>query len=111
MRSVSPPALEVHHHADRTVLRIVGCDTFDEFNSPALEEQLSLLPQVTAGDSLLLDLGEVRYVSSAGLGALIAFHRKVRAAGGRFALANTTHAVREVLTLTRLDKLLDVLPG
>jgi hypothetical protein len=52
--SVLPPALEVFRHADRTVLRFVGCDTFDEYNSPALAAHLSGLPEVAAGECLLL---------------------------------------------------------
>jgi anti-sigma B factor antagonist len=108
--SVPPPALEVSSQPDRTVLRFVGCDTFDEYNSPDLAERLSALPLAALGEHFLLDLDGVRYVSSTGLGALVDFNRRVRAAGGRFALANAAHAVREVLALTRLDKVLEVLP-
>jgi anti-sigma B factor antagonist len=104
------PSLAVHCAPDRTVLSIAGCDALDEDNSPLLGQRLSLLPGPTAGECLLLDLGGIRHVSSMGLGALVALNRRVRSAGGRFALANAGPAVKEALAVTRLDRLLEVLP-
>ena len=59
---------------------------------------------------LLLDLGEVTYLTSTVLGALVSLHKKVRAADGELVLTNVTAAVYEIFLLTRLDQLLDVRP-
>jgi anti-anti-sigma factor len=110
MRPLPPtPSLQVHRHADHTVLRVNGCDALDEYNSPVFGEQLSALPEVSVGERLLLDLQSIRYVSSTGLGALVAFNRRVCSAGGRFALLNVAPVVREALAVTRLDQIIEVL--
>jgi anti-sigma B factor antagonist len=103
------PSLQVHRHPDHTVLRLSGCDALDEYNSPAIGEQLASLASATPGERLLLDLEGIRYVSSTGLGALVACDRRVRAGGGCFALVNVGPLVREALAVTRLDQVLDIL--
>jgi len=96
---------------DRIVLSLDGWDALDEQSSPALKERLSDLPESATGGHLVLDLGGVRYATSTGLGVLAAFSRRVRSAGGRLALANPAPAVRESLAVTRLDTVIEVLPG
>jgi anti-anti-sigma factor len=110
--SISAPSLEVSHpHPDHTILRFTGCDTFDEYNIPAVDKELSLLPDAAAGGHVVLDLGDIRYVTSTALGTLIAFNRRVQSAGGRLALANVGTVILEILTVTRLDKLLEIWPA
>jgi len=58
--------------------------------------------------SVLLDLSDVEYISSAGLGALITIGKKVSEHGGRYALANVSSETLKVIKLTRLDKLLKI---
>ena len=58
---------------------------------------------------LVLSTPTVESVSSVGLGKLIGLHKRVRAAGGLLTLCNVTPFVHEVLEVTRLTTLLDVL--
>jgi anti-anti-sigma factor len=111
MLACSPiPSLQVHRQPGRTILSLAGCDALNEYNSPLLGQQLCQLPEVSTGECLLLDLGSIRYVSSTGLEALVGLNRRIRAAGGRLLLAHLAPAVREVLAVTRLDSVLNVLP-
>jgi anti-anti-sigma factor len=112
MQSASSlPSVEVHRHPDRTILRFTGCNTLDEYNSPALSQQLCRLPEIGADETLLVDLGGIRYASSTGLGLLVALNQKTRSAGGRLLLANVGPLVQEVLALTCLAQVLGVLPN
>jgi anti-sigma B factor antagonist len=54
-------------------------------------------------DSLLLDISEVEYISSAGLRVLILATRTIK---NEFGLCNPTSMVREVFTMTKLDSAL-----
>ncbi|WP_152190372.1 STAS domain-containing protein [Georgenia satyanarayanai] len=55
---------------------------------------------------LVLDLGEVGFVDSSGLGALISALKRARQAGGDLRIAAVTEQVRTVLKLTNLDRVL-----
>jgi len=59
---------------------------------------------------VLLDLAEVGFIDSSGVGLLVTAQRRAAASGGRFALAALTPTVARVLELTRTDRMLTVLP-
>lgn len=58
-----------------------------------------------------LDMTEVGFVSSVGLGALLRLASRVRSSGGRLALVAASDAVTEMLRVTRLDRVLAVGPA
>jgi anti-sigma B factor antagonist len=108
---VRSPFLEIRCHENRTVIGFVDCDRLDEFNSETVGAELSLLASELPGPQLVLDFAGIRYVTSTALGQLIGLNRAVRSAGHRLSLANLAPAVQEVLTLTCLDRLLEVCPS
>ena len=55
---------------------------------------------------VVLDLDDLAYISSAGLGALVSVHQSFMDARSRLILAGTNPKVRKLLTLTSLDKLI-----
>jgi anti-sigma B factor antagonist len=66
---------------------------------------------ITGGHSkLVVDVGRVVHIDSAGLAALMAGMRQARDAGGDLRLCNVQDAVRSILELTRLIHLLAVHP-
>lgn len=62
------------------------------------------------GRTLIVDLGRVEFVDSAGLGSLIGGMRAARQAGGDLHIANPTDQVKTLLSLTSLDRVLKVYP-
>lgn len=57
---------------------------------------------------LVIDLGAVAFIDSSGLSALVTAFKAARGAGGDVALANLTPAVRSIVELTRLHRIMDV---
>jgi anti-sigma B factor antagonist len=57
-----------------------------------------------AQDALVVDLTEVDFIDSSGLGALIGLHRQATRAGLRLEIIPPTGAAREIFTLTRTDR-------
>lgn len=53
--------------------------------------------------SVVIDLGEVKFCDSTGLGALVAIWKAIRADGGRLVLARPQDRLRALLARTRLD--------
>src|SRR5262245_38579098 len=104
------PRLEVRHESDGTVVRFADLDRLDESNSHASREELFRLADGLPRCCLVLDLGNIRFVASAGLGLLLALNRRLRSAGGRLVLSKLSPAVAEVIAVTHLDKVLEVCP-
>ena len=59
---------------------------------------------------LVVDLGQVKFIDSFGLGALVSALRVVRAANGDLKLAAVPQSVEAVLRLTRLNTVFDCHP-
>ena len=57
---------------------------------------------------IVLDLGEMEFICSQGLGAIITGHLKCRHYEGEIRLVNPRPAVRELLEVTRLTKLFPI---
>jgi anti-sigma B factor antagonist len=55
-----------------------------------------------------IDLSEATFVDSCGLGALIALHKTVRGRGGTLRLLNPQPSVLQILELTRLNLVFEV---
>jgi anti-anti-sigma factor len=53
-----------------------------------------------------LDLAEVKFMSSAGIGTLVDFYKQFEAIHGSFAVVNPSSQVRTLLNMTKLDTLL-----
>ncbi|TWU42942.1 STAS domain protein [Novipirellula aureliae] len=65
-------------------------------------------PSADATDLVAVDLAEVAWVSSVGLNELIEMNRSARKNGVRLVLTNVQTAVREVLVLTRLERMFNI---
>lgn len=57
---------------------------------------------------IVLNLGEVDYIDSSGLGELVKTHTTIRNKGGELKLANLNKRVHELLQMTRLSSVFDI---
>lgn len=66
------------------------------------------LDEVIRNDShrVLIDLSEVTYLSSAGIGILVKYYKQLRGIQGFLAVSNPSDTVRQMLSLTKLDSML-----
>lgn len=55
-------------------------------------------------NSVIVDMKNVNYMDSSGIGALVAGQKKMRAHNGKFALMNIHEDVLNILKLATLDK-------
>ena len=68
-----------------------------------------LVGLIDAGHTALaLDLSDVGFVDSSGLGVLVAIHRHAEAQGGAFVVRSSPPQVRRLFEITRLGDLLTV---
>ena len=88
------------------VLSIVGDIAMNGAGASLLADRVRSLLQ-DGHDRLVLDLGHVRYVDSAGLGELVHAFSAVRNRGGAIKLLNVTRRLTDLLVLTRLLTVFD----
>ncbi len=103
--------LEAEEIGDVTVVSFMDRKILDEQNIQVIGEQLFSLVDESGRKKLLLNFGNVEYMSSAALGKLITLNKKVQAAGGRLVLCNIDPQIREVFEITKLDKLFTIRPN
>ena len=100
--------LEVEDIGDVTVINFVDRKILDEQNIQVIGEQLFKLVDDDGRRKLLLNFGNVEYLSSAALGKLITLNKKVQTAGGRLILCNIDPQILEVFEITKLDKFFNI---
>ncbi|HXG11954.1 MAG TPA: STAS domain-containing protein [Gemmataceae bacterium] len=96
--------LEVEDIGDVTVVNFVDRKILDEQNIQIIGEQLFSLVDEVGRRKLLLNFGNVEYLSSAALGKLITLQKKLTAVGGQLILCNIDPQIYEVFEITKLDK-------
>jgi anti-sigma B factor antagonist len=84
--------------------------TLDHTNAPVVGDELLRLAAAVGSGELHLDLAQLEYLSSSGLGKLVALLKRLRATGGKLRLCNVRPAVYEVFAMTQLTRLLNVQP-
>jgi anti-sigma B factor antagonist len=103
--------LAVETTQDATVVRFIeSAVVLDGVNVPRMAELLGSLVEELRQERLILDFGNVRYISSYGLGALVSLHKQARAAGKRLTIRGACQEVYEPFEITRLTRLLDIRP-
>jgi anti-sigma B factor antagonist len=58
--------------------------------------------------AIILNLGEVHYIDSSGVGELVKAHTSIRGLGGQLKLANLNKRVHDLLQMTRLSTVFDI---
>jgi anti-sigma B factor antagonist len=89
-----------------TVLDISGRITLGEGNV-ILREIVRDLAEKGA-KAIVLNLGEVQYIDSSGIGELVKAHTTIRNQGGQLKLTNLNKRVQDLLQLTRLSAVFDI---
>jgi len=95
--------------------RIVGSVTIlDVSGRITLGEGNIMLREIVKGladkgqNAIVLNLGEVNYIDSSGVGELVKAHTTIRNQGGQLKLVNLTRRVHDLLQMTRLSAVFDI---
>ena len=98
--------LSTRQIGDVSVVDVAGRITLGE-GSSALRD--SVREMVGKGQKkILLNLGEVSYIDSSGIGELVSAFTTVTNGGGQLKLLNLTKRVRDLLQITKLYTVFDV---
>lgn len=99
--------LTVHQNAARTVITVVGeidLSTSGQLDGAVVEA----LDQATS--HLTLDLSDVTFLDSSGLGVIVKALKRAKEVGTAFDVVATNERVLKVFNLTGLDSVIDISP-
>ena len=89
-----------------TIVDLSGKITLGE-GGLTLREEVHKLP-AAGSKKIVLNLADVNYIDSSGLGELVSAYTAVKNAGGELKLLNLTSKVRDLLVITKLVTVFDV---
>lgn len=98
--------LEERINGNVAIVRVSGDITLNKGGDVLLKDKIQSLIQ-QGHKSVLLDLGGVSYVDSAGLGELVQAFATTKNRGGSLKLLNVTKKLRDLLVVTRLLTVFD----
>jgi len=94
--------IETRRVGERVVLQVAG--RMDAENAPVFEAQCE--SWISQGiNQLVLDVGELTYVSSMGLRSFMLIGKKVQDKGGKLRICRQTGLVKQVFEITRLNSI------
>jgi anti-sigma B factor antagonist len=92
---------------DGETLRVSGVKELGAANANSVRDQIRTA--LTNGErNIEIDLSETSFLDSCGLGALIALHKTACARNGTLRLLNPPPAVQQILELTRMHRIFEI---
>src|SRR5712691_12179899 len=93
-------------NGDVVIVDVSGKITLGDGGDSALKDKMNSLVQ-QGHKKVLLNLGDVSYVDSAGLGEIIQAYATVNKNGGTLKLLNVTKRIKDLLSITKLLTVFD----
>lgn len=100
--------LELEEVGEVTVVNFIDKKILDEQNIQVIGEQLFDLVDNQQKKKILLNFGNVEFLSSAALGKLITLNKKVQQSSGKLVMCKIAREIMEVFEITKLDKLFKI---
>jgi len=91
---------------DGVTIATVAVDELDASNSAEFKRDIGTVLQTQS--NLVLDLSQLRFVDSSGLGAMLSCLRQVTAKGGDLKLCAMSKQVRALFELVRMHRIFDI---
>ncbi len=100
--------ISLYENGDRLLVRLSGRIVLDECDRLKSTLVSAIGPSV---QRINLDLGGVDFIDSAGLGALVGIKVSANKHKARLALLSPSHSVNDILVVSKLDSLFDLVTG
>ncbi len=100
--------LKVSEVGDVTIVHFIDNRITEELGIQEIGQELVDLVDREGRSKLVLNFSNVGFMSSAALGKLITLNKKVKARNGKLRLCCIRPEIREVFTITKLDRLFEI---
>ena len=102
------PRISVEYAGDATIVTFTDERILEEKDIKALQESIMSVIEQAKRINLILDFGNVRFLSSAVLGLLIRISKRIYEHDGSLKLCNINPKIYEIFKITRLTKTFDI---
>ncbi len=92
-------------------ITVVDCHGRIIFGDESLMLREAVKELLKTTKDIVINLADVNYIDSGGLGTLVGLYTSARSTGGMIKLANLTHRVGELLQVTKLLTVFEVYDG
>jgi anti-anti-sigma factor len=107
-RSTGVKAIEFYYHEiDRDVLVLSADGGLNADTADAFVSQLEALVEVGL-TKIIIDCGNLAYISSYGIGVLLRLHKKLRKHGGDIKVAAPQSIVLKTMTVLRMGSMFEI---
>lgn len=100
--------IEIERRGGTEIFRLVG--SLDVATSPSLKEALTKASSQGQGD-IVVDLTQLEFLDSTGLGALMGAHRRAMESSGRLGLIVHDGPISRLLNITGLSRVFTLYPS
>ena len=102
------PSITVEYAGNATIIGFTDHKILEEKDIKALQESLMSVIEQAERINLILDFGNVRFLSSAVLGLLIRISKRIYERDGQLRLCRINPKIYEIFKITRLTKTFDI---
>jgi len=103
------PRISVEYAEKATIISFTDEKILEESDIKALQDSImSVVESASGGIKLILDFGNVQFLSSAVLGLLIRLSKRIYEHDGQLKLCNINPKIFEIFKITRLTKTFDI---
>jgi len=102
------PNISVEYAGNSTIMSFTDEKILEEKDINALQESIMSVIEQAERINLILDFGNVRFLSSAVLGLLIRISKRIYERDGQLRLCNINPKIYEIFKITRLTKTFDI---
>jgi anti-sigma B factor antagonist len=106
--AVIKPSITVNYAGNATIIGFTDQKILEEKDIKALTESIMSVIEQAERINLILDFGNVRFLSSAVLGLLIRVSKRIYEREGQLGLCNISPKIYEIFKITRLTKTFDI---
>jgi len=98
-------SIETKQIPGATVVKLIG-DSLEADNVASFRSAMA--PVLDRSPNLVLDLSNISFMDSTGLGAMLSCLRTVKAKGGNLKLTNLTAEVRQLFEMVLMDRVFEI---
>lgn len=93
---------------EQVILAVIHRRALDEVAAATLQDEVGAAAAASPNLPIVLDMSKVKFVPSVALGALAHLQKALGISGQKVILVGITRQVRGTLSVTRLDKVLEI---